>query len=610
MKPGKMLVVDLGKEKSWEEEISARVMGDYVGGRGLGGYLLFKNIPAKADPLGPENPMIFSAGPSEVTSVFYSSRAVLNCKSPLTGIYLYTMASGNFGHTLKGCGYDTLMVKGKASSPVYLWINNNKVEVRKADHLWGKTTDEAHKATLKEVGRKDVSVSLIGPAGEIKLPYAAIITGGEQPRSFGRGGAGAVMGSKNLEGEALAVDMKYDVANPQAYKEWRDFVLEQVKKNAQWAENRRKYGTGADVESLTNLKIMPTYNWQSLPFKGDLTKLSPTLNEAVWPRKNTSCASYCPTPCSHIAEIHTGPYQGARCDGPEYETFYAMGTNLGIDDFAAIVAAEHICDRYGLDTMSAGVSIGFAMECYEKGLLTKKDADGIEMRFGNAEALVRCVEKIGKNEGFGAFLALGTRRMAEKIGKGTEAFAMHVKGLELGGYDCRGYNGQALQYALSSRGGCHHALGLPCRIEMVQKSGASLENKGKLLKNGAIQRIMYDSTLICSFGRYVVGDDGIPTLISAITGEFFTKEDFQKVGERILNLERMFNVREGIRRKDDQLPKRLLAEPMSEGPNKGAIVPLEPLLDDGYAALGWDNETGIPKPETLKRLGLEEFTSY
>ena len=423
---------------------------------------------------------------------------------------------------------------------------------------------------------------MIGPAGEMKLPYSAVITGGDQPRSFGRGGAGAVMGSKKLKAVALAGDIKHNAENPQAYKDWRDFVTDQVKKIAAWAENRRKYGTGADVETLINLKIMPTYNWQSLPFRGDVKNLAPMLNEAIWPRKNAPCAPYCPTPCSHIAEINAGPYKGARCDGPEYETFYAMGTNLGIDDFAAIVAAEHICDRYGLDTMSAGVSIGFAMECYEKGILTKKDTDGIEMRFGNAEALVRSVEKIGKNEGFGAFLALGTKRMAEKIGKGTDAFAMHAKGMELGGYDCRGYNGQALQYALSSRGGCHHALGLPCRVEMVQKNGTSLENKGKLLKSGAIQRIMYDSTLMCSFARHPLGDEGIPPLISALTGDPFTMDDFQKVGERILNLERMFNVREGIRRKDDQLPKRLLTEPMSEGPNKGAVVPLEPLVDDAY----------------------------
>jgi aldehyde:ferredoxin oxidoreductase len=607
MKPGKMLVVDLGKEKSWEEEISPKIMGDYIGGRGLGAYILFKNIPAKTDPLGPENPIVFSVGPAEMTNAFYGSRVVMNCKSPLTNIYLFTMASGTFGHSLKSCGFDVLIIKGQAATPMYLWINNNKVEFKKANHLWGKTTDEAHNAILKELDRPGVSIATIGPAGEMKLPYSAVITGGDQPRSFGRGGPGAVMGSKKLKAVALAGDIKHNAKNLQAYKDWREFVTDQVKKFATWAENRRKYGTGADVETLINLKIMPTYNWQSLPFRGDVKNLAPMLNEAIWPRKNVPCAPYCPSPCSHIAEINDGLYKGARCDGPEYETFYAMGTNLGIDDFAAIVASEHICDRYGLDTMSAGVSIGFAMECYEKGILTKKDTDGVEMKFGNAEALVRCVEKIGRNEGFGAFLGLGTKRMAEKIGKGTDAFAMHAKGLELGGYDCRGYNGQALQYALSSRGGCHHALGLPARVEMVQKNGTSLENKGKLLKSAAIQRIMYDSTLTCSFARHPLGDEGIPPLISALTGDPFTMEDFQKVGERILNLERMFNVREGIRRKDDQLPKRLLTEPMSEGPNKGAVISLEPLVDDAYLTLGWDKETGIPKPETLKRLGLEEF---
>ena len=207
MKPGKMLVVDLGKEKSWEEEISPRIMGDYIGGRGLGAYILFQNIPAKADPLGPENPIVFSAGPAEMTNAFYGSRVVMNCKSPLTNIYLFTMASGTFGHSLKSCGFDVLIIKGQAANPVYLWINNNKVEFKKANHLWGKTTDETHQAILKEVLREDVSISVIGPAGEMKLPYSAVITGGDQPRSFGRGGAGAVMGSKKLKAVALAGDI-------------------------------------------------------------------------------------------------------------------------------------------------------------------------------------------------------------------------------------------------------------------------------------------------------------------------------------------------------------------------------------------------------------------
>jgi len=607
MQPGKMLIVDLGKEKSWEEEIAPKIMKEYVGGRGLGAYLLCKNAPAKTDPLGPDNPIIFSIGPSEATNAFYGSRVVMNCKSPLTNIYLFTMASGTFGHTLKNCGYDVLMIKGQSAYPVYLWINNGQVQFRNANLIWGKTTDDAHNAILAELGRQDAAISLIGPAGEMMLPYAAVITGGVQPRSFGRGGPGAVMGSKNLKAIALSGNLQHPVADPQGYKDWRNLVSDRLKKNAPWAENRRKYGTGADVDNLLKLKIMPTYNWQGLPFRGNPAHLAPTLNETVWPRKNAPCAPYCPSPCSHIAEIHSGPYAGARCDGPEYETFYAMGTNLGIDDFAAIVAAEHLCDRYGLDTMSAGVSIGFAMECFEKGILTKNDTDGIEMRFGSADALVKAVEKIGRNEGFGSFLALGTKRMAEKIGKGTDVFAMHAKGMEFGGYDCRGYNGQALQYALSSRGGCHHTLGLPCRVEMVQNNGQSLENKGKMLKSGAIQRIMYDSALTCSFARYIIGDDGIPPLIAAITGDPFTMDDFQEVGERVLNLERMFNVAEGITRKDDQLPRRLLEEPMFEGPNKGAVVPLEPLLDDAYLTLGWDKVTGIPKPETLKRLGLEEF---
>lgn len=600
-----LLTVDLTTRSCRTEPIPEDVLDDFLGGRGLGAYLLYKNMRKGIDPLSPENVLIFSSGPAQGTDTYYASRGVVNTKSPLTGIYLYSVASGRFGHDMKKGGCAAVMVRGRSEAPTYLIINDGEVEFRSARPFVGLRTTETQKALIGDSGIPKASCICIGPAGERLHRMACVATAEEKLRTFGRGGAGAVMGSKNLKGIVLHGSRKTTVADPEAFKAVKSTIRENVKNNPKWAEEWRRYGTGGDIKVLNELGILPSYNWQTGVFTGikgiDLVEI-----ENIWPRKNVPCGPYCINPCAHIAHIDRGPWKGSRVEGPEYETIYIFGSNCGVDQFDAIVAAGQICDEYGIDTMSCGAAIGFAMECYEKGLIGKEETGGLDLKFGNAEAMVKAAEMIAKREGVGTIFGDGVRRASEKI-PGSDSFAMHCKGLEFGGYECRGLWGQALQFALSSRGGCHHAYGLPARNPEEVKAGTQLGEKGPLVKDLAITRILFDSTVMCTFTTGVVGLENILRFINSITGKNYRLDELKKIGFRILNLERMFNVREGLGREDDYLPKRLTEDPLPDGPRKGNVVPMDDLLNEGYQALGWDKATGIPLKETLEDLELAEL---
>lgn len=603
---GELLNVDLTKRTYGRETIGEKILDQYLGGRGLGAYLLYKNVPKGIDPLSPENVLIFGGGPVQGTTTYYSSRAVVNTKSPLTGVYLYAVASGRLGHDIKKAGYTSMMIKGRSSEPVYLIIHDDKVEFRSAKPFWGLKTVDSQEALLKDAGISKASCVSIGPAGEKLHRMACIVTEDEKIRTFGRGGAGAVMGSKNLKGIVLSGSREIPVYDQAIFDQAKAAIRENVKNKPKWVEDRKRYGTGGDISSLNELGILPTRNWQTGMFGGikgiDLVQL-----EQIWPRKNVPCGPYCINPCAHMVEIDRGPWKGAKTEGPEYETIYAFGSNCGVDQFDAIVAAGQICDEYGIDTMSCGVTVAFAMECYEKGLIGKKETGGLDLKFGNAEAMVKAAESMAKREGLGLLFGDGVRKASEKI-PGSVGFAMHCKGLEFGGYEVRGLWGQGLQMALSSRGGCHHAYGLPARDPDDIKNGTQVEGKGNLLKKVAIGRILFDSTILCTFTGAVVDHEIVSKLIHAITGKDLGVEALRKIGFRILTLEHMFNVREGLGRKDDYLPKRLTEDPLPDGPRKGNVVPMDALLDEGYQALGWDKSTGIPLKKTLEDLDLIELT--
>jgi aldehyde:ferredoxin oxidoreductase len=600
-----LLVVDLTNRSYQRERISETILDQYLGGRGLGAYLLYQNVKKGVDPLSPENILIFSAGPLQGTNSYYSSRAVVNTKSPLTGIYLFAVASGRFAHELKKAGYASIVIKGRSQEPVYLIIRDETVDFRPAKALWGLKTIKAQKEILRDAGMPKASCACIGPAGENLHRLACIVTEDEKARTFGRGGSGAVMGSKNLKGLVILGSHEIPIADKSMFEEAKAAIRDNVTKQSKWAEERRRYGTGNDIRSLNELGILPTRNWQTGMFEGvkgvDLIEL-----EQIWPRKNVPCGPYCINPCAHIAEIDRGPWKGATTDGPEYETIYAFGPDCGVDQFDAIVASGQICDEYGIDTMSCGTTIAFAMECYEKGLITQKETGGLDLRFGNAEAMVKATEMIAKREELGFLFGDGVRKAAERIPEATR-FAMHCKGLEFGGYECRGIWGQALQFALSTRGGCHHAFGLPARNPEDIKNGTQVEGKGDLVKRTAIDRIVSDSAIICAFTRRVVDNQILVKLLQSITGKDRDAQAINKTGLRILTLERMFNMREGLTREDDHLPLRLTGDPLPDGPRKGSVVPMDDLLDEGYKAFGWDQATGNPLKETLENLDLAEL---
>lgn len=598
-----MLKIDLSNRSYEVQEIPEKIVRHYVGGRGLGAYLLYRLVPPKADPLGEENHLIFTAGPANGTNLPFASRQNFNTKSPLTNIYLYGICGGVFGHQMRKAGFWAIDIRGIADAPVYITINNRELEFRDATPLWGMETAEAQRAMLGGLSAKKAATMAIGPAGEKLIKYAAIFSEGALYRCFGRGGTGCVMGSKKLKGIVISGDGDVAIADKNKFEAVKKAIVEKRRNSEQFAGWWREYGTCGDLREMQEWGIIPTRNWQGGQFE-DWARIGAVTNKSGWPRRSQACAPYCIAPCSHYVEINKGPYQGAHCDGPEWETVYAFGSSCGVNKFDAIVAADQICDENGIDTMSAGISIGFAMECFEKGLIGLKDTDGIELRFGNDQAMITMLRKIVNQDGFGRLLGEGVKRMSEEI-KGSDIFAMQVKGLELGGYECRGLMGQALQFAIDNRGGCHHGYGLPAREEVLDGTRLNIEGKGEQVKNLAIGRIIRDSIPVCTFPGWIVEDAILAEVASSLIGGEWSVDDLRKVGMRVMCQERLFNMREGIARKDDSLPARLLSEPKPDGPTKGAVVPLEELKEDYYRAMGWNLLTGNPTDSVLAQLEIE-----
>ncbi len=600
---GQVLKVDLSRRSYQVEGLPGNILRKYIGGRGLGAYLLHKTVSPHIDPLSEENHLIFAAGPGSGTGLLFGAKSVVITKSPLTSIYLYSVSSGTFCHQLRKAGYWAIDITGAADSPVYLAINNGEVSFRDAAPLWGMEVGQAQKVMMGDSPHNKAATVAIGSSGERLLKYAAIMADGHTYRAFGRGGPGAVMGSKRLKGIVVSGDGIVEPADKDGFSAVKRAIIDNVRANKKWVEIRRRYGTGGDNVKMSELGIVPTRNWQGGQFEG-IAGICPTTNADEWPREDITCAPFCPAPCSHYIEIQKGSYRGAHCDGPEYETMYSFGSTCGVDKFDAVVAADQICDENGLDTMSAGIAIGFAMECFEKGLIGLKDTDGIELRFGNDEAMIAMLKKMVSGDGFGRRLAEGVRRLSQEI-PGSEAFAIHAKGMELGGYECRGLMGQALQFAISSVGGSHHAYGLPARKEAFDGTRMQVEGKGEYVKSAAISRIVRDSIIMCTFPGVIVTDAMLPDIVSCLFGDSWTLDDIKQVGTRIMCQERLFNMREGLTRKDDILPSRLLNEPKPDGPTRGAVVPLETLKDDYYRAMGWDLASGNPPDSLLDELEIE-----
>jgi aldehyde:ferredoxin oxidoreductase len=598
-----LLRIDLSNRKYDIEEIPEEIMRKYIGGRGLGAYLLYKTVPPGADPLGEENHLIFTAGRANATGLQYSSKANITTKSPLTGIYLYSISSGILAHEMRKAGFWAIDILGKAESPTRLVVENDRVLFEDATGLWGMETAAAQTQMLGNFSNENAATVGIGPAGEHLNPYAALFADGPLYRCFGRGGGGAVMGSKNLKGMVVTGSNEVEVADKKSLEEIKKETARLLKTDFKdWADRWRQWETAADLSTMNELGMLPTRNWQTGRFEG-WEGIDKSTTPMGWPEKGRACGPFCPSPGCRDVEVKDGPYKGAHSD-IEWETVYGFGTTCGVDKMEAVIAASQIADEYGVDTMSAGITIGFAMECYEKGLIDKKDTGGIDLRFGNDEAMITLLKQMAAQEGFGKEIAKGTMRLSREIA-GSEEFAMHAKGMELGGYECRGLNGQALQFAIDTRGGCHHGYGLPARMEAFDDTRLQVEGKGEYVKNAAANRVVRDSMIFCTFTP-VYSEERMAEVLSAVSGESWSLEDTREAGERIMAQERLFNMGEGLTREDDILPGRLLKEPKPDGPTKGEVVPLDILKEDFYRAMGYDQETGNPTDALLKELGIDK----
>ncbi len=611
---GKILRVDLKEGKLWDEALSKDVTRKYIGGVGLATRYLYDEVPQGVEPLGPENKLIFMTGPLTGTASASAARYSVVTKSPLTGIWGQANSGGSFGPAMKRSGYDGIIFQGVSPKPVYLKIEDGKAELQDASHLWGKIVPETEDALKSELG-KEITVACIGPAGENKVRYAAIMN--NKHRAAGRCGVGAVMGSKNLKAVAVSGKQPIKLANPDEFKNKSKKQYELINESM-LKIGFETFGT-AMVADMVNVKGgYPTRNWQL----GEFENIEDINAQAISDKVLTSRVNCfaCPIACGRGSEIKEGEWQGRKGEGPEYETSNTLGAQCAVSDINAITQANYLCNEYGLDTISAGSSIAFAMECFEKGILTGEQTGGLELKFGDGDMVVDLVGKISKREGVGDLLAEGTKRMAEKLGQGSEHFAMNVKGLELPAYDPRAAKVVGLSYVTANRGG-DHVTGViiaPTFIDApillvedshIQDPYEANPHDAKILvdmENGAT---VFDCIGGCKFMGLLLYAQDYVDLIAAATGWNFSVEEFRKSGERIYNLIRAYCVREGITREADALPQRLLKDPLPGGSAEGMvvdIVDLEKMKDAYYDFRGWDKATGKPSPEKLTELGLED----
>jgi aldehyde:ferredoxin oxidoreductase len=593
---GKVARVNLGAGTARSEPVPADRLEMYIGGRGLGARFLYDEVAADADPLSAGNKLVFMNGPLGGSLVTGSNKINLAFKSPLTGTYSYSLCGGHWGPELKFAGLDGLIVEGAAEEPVYLWINDGRIEVRPAAGLWGKTIPETEKALRAELGGDErIQIACIGPAGE-KLNRYACITAGWY-REFGRGGCGAVMGAKKLKAIAVRGTGDIRVHDPKSMMEFAETLYRDLKAHPK-AKDRRTYGTNEMLKTVNDLGYFCTRNFTGGYFPEGARIDGPRMREDIVVG-DASCYA-CPVACGKRSRAG-GAFGSVLLEGPEFETIGLVGANCGVSDWDAIVKATQICDEYGFDTMNAGGAVALAMECFEKGILTAKDTGGLELRFGSGPALVEALRMIAERRGIGDILAEGIKAAAEHFG--APELGMHSKGQGFAVYDPRGCKGMALTYALSPKG-AHHMYATTMGPEMAAKNTLSIEGKGKLQRDQQFSMCIADSIAVCSTLRVALSVKALAQAFTMATGVAMDEQGLLTAAERIINLERMYNARMGLSRKDDTLPERFLREPLPEGYAKGSTVDLDPMLDEYYALMGWDSN-GIPTMEKLSELGLQ-----
>ena len=615
---GKILRVDLSHKTIPVDEPEDNFYRRYFGGRGFISYYLLRELKAGIDPLGPENKLIFAAGVVTGAPVGGCGRNSVGAKSPLTGAYGDAEAGGYWGAELKHAGYDAIIIEGKAENAVYLWIKDGEAEIKDAGHLWGKATAECQKIIRNDVGEPLARTAAIGQAGENLVRYASIIN--DVHHAAGRTGMGAVMGSKNLK--AIAVRGH----NPPALA-----CLEVISALAKWLRDNtdplmgayHSQGTASGLKSLNARGGLPTRNFQESTFEGADKISGRAMKETILIGQGSCYA--CPVRCKRTVSV-AEPYQvDPAYGGPEYETLASLGSNCGIDDLIAIAKANELCNAYGLDTISTGATIAFAMECFERGILSERDTGGLRLKFGNASAMLKLVEMIAKREGLGDILADGVARAADRIGKGAEEFALHVKGQEIPMHEPRYKQGLGISYAISPKG-ADHTFGTHDNV--YASEGPQLEDFKALgvleplavddLSPAKVKMVVYsncwehllDCLVMCNFMPFSYSQ--VEELVCGVTGWNSTVWELMKAGERCLSMTRVFNIREGLGKKDDFLPQRFFI-PLPSGPMQGVSIDkdrFEQAKTTFYAMMGWDKMEGRPSLGKLQELGIEWVYDY
>jgi aldehyde:ferredoxin oxidoreductase len=609
---GKVLRVNLSTSKICTENLAAETLRKYIGGRALGSYLLFRDVPKGIDAFQPENELIFMTGPLTGTIIPGTGRWCALAKSPLTGLWGESQAGGPFGPELKFAGYDGIAITGLASKPVYLWINGSKVEIRDADLLWGKGQIATSKLVKKET-EHEAKIVAIGQGGEKLVRFACIM---HNIHSLGRTGLGAVMGAKKLKAIAVRGHGSIEVFDSKKVVKIAGEVTE-ILRNNPLSQRLSKHGVAEGVVPINEIGLLPTRNFQTGVFCGAEEIDGEEITKSMLLR--TPACFGCPQGCPRIVQVRRGQYKGLITGAMQYETIVALGSLCSNSDLDSIAKANDMCNDYSIDSMSTGAVIAFAMECYDKGLIGKKETGGVDLSWGNSSAIIEMIEKIANRCDFGNTLAEGTQRASKIIGKGSEQFAMHIKGMEIPMHDMRGRKAFGLSFVTSNRGGCH-AQGADDFADKIPELGLTKQlnrfkpdGKAEVAKWSQDYWVVIDSLLICKWVAALwsnpIGPVSVTLLneiANAVTSWNMPIKEMIEVGERGYNIERAFNIREGLTRDDDDIPSRF-EEPLLEGNSAGGTFTrkdLNRMLDEYYSLREWDKQ-GIPTRKKLKKLDLE-----
>ncbi len=602
---GKLLIVDLTSGKIDAQALDEQIARQFVGGASLACRYLYDKIGPDTDALGPENPLLFMTGPLVGTAAPLCGRYEVCARSPLTGLWGESNSGGNFGPYLRFAGYDGILFTGRASHPVYLSIQDGEAELKDARHLWGQDTYATQEAIRAELGGPKVSIACVGPAGEKLVKYAAVVN--DWGRAAGRTGMGAVMGSKNLKAIAAAGGFHVPLADPTAFKAAVQATIQAVKEDVK-GQFLTAGGTASAIDTTMWMGDVPNKYFSEALWEPVANLGGATMAETILTGKKPCYR--CIIGCGRVTRIG-GKHATAKIDGPEYETAIAFGSLILSDDLSAAAYASHLCNTYGLDSISAGVSIAFAYYLFDRGILSKAETGGLELKWGDVETALTLVEQIAKREGFGAVLAEGSRSMGKRYG--AEEFAAQVNGLEVPMHEPRAFAGMALVYATSPRGACHNKgdmylvdLGAPVPELDIQIGDRLESSEQKALMTMRIMdwRALYDAMVMCVFCNPPANN--VLDLLNGATGWGLRLEDLLPLGERASNLKRLFNGRLGLTAKNDRLPSIFL-QPLPESAAETRVPDMDVLLPAFYKLRGWDPQTGMPTPEKLHQLGLQHL---